>query len=77
MIWKKIIYAVAFLTLMLALGVFNHSEASSFSLREEVSQPGHKFGGRKALKKKNKRNKRLLKKWGLGEAIYMKGEASC
>jgi hypothetical protein len=42
-----------------------------------VSQPGHKFGGRKILKKKNKRNKRLLKKWGLGQVHEIRSEVSC
>lgn len=77
MFWKKVIYLLAFLTLMMALGVFNHSAASSFSSQAEVSQPGHKFGGRKILKKKNKRNKRLLRKWGLGQVHDIRSGASC
>jgi hypothetical protein len=34
----------------------------------------HKFGGNKILNKKNKRNKKLLKKWGIGQAEIVKWE---
>lgn len=77
MFWKKVIYALAALIILAALGVFNHSEASSSRLQVEVRQSPPKFGGKKAQNKKNRRNKRLLKKWGLGQVIEMKGEASC
>ena len=77
MFWKKLIYLTAGLIILMALGVFNHTAASSFSSREAISQPGHKFGGRKILKKKNKRNKRLLRKWGLGQINEIRSEISC
>lgn len=74
---KKIVFTIAFLTILAMLGVFNRSEASSFSSQVEVSQPGHKFGGRKILKKKNKRNRKLLRRNGIGHAKDIRSGVSC
>ena len=65
MIWRKIIYAVAFLSILAMLGAFNRTEASSLAKAESMQGGGHKFGGRKAQNKKNKRNRKILKRYGL------------
>ena len=77
MFWKKLIYAVAFLTLLAALGAFNKSEASSSSSRVEVHQPGGKFGGAKMLKKQNNRNRKILKKLKLVQLNQEEAAKSC
>lgn len=75
MIWKKIIYAVAFLSILAMLGAFNRTEASSLAKAESIQGGGHKFGGRKAMNKKNKRNRKILKRYGLAQVKRISGES--